>query len=81
MLVVPEDPGVWTQVSVSWASFRDVFNQAVLPLADPLQVLFDVSRSSSADADQAVDHLRRHVVQKLSARRPEILETNERTPI
>jgi hypothetical protein len=52
-LVVPEDPGVWTLAGAAWRRNRDQFG---LPLADPLQILWDVRGSPGPDADQATTH-------------------------
>ena len=53
-LSVPEDPGVWALAGrVREDRHR---NQLGLPLADPLQVLWDIHHSPSPDADQATSH-------------------------
>lgn len=55
VLTVPRDPGVWparADADVwSWPETPD------LPLADPLQILWDVRRSPGPDRDQAADRL------------------------
>jgi hypothetical protein len=50
-LIVPADPGVWPAPGGAAA-------KADLPLADPLQLLWDVARAPGADVDQAVAALR-----------------------
>jgi hypothetical protein len=50
-LIVPADPGVWPAPGTTAA-------EADLPLADPLQLLWDVVRAPGADVDQAVAALR-----------------------
>jgi hypothetical protein len=50
-LIVPADPGVW-------ASSRDRITDPELPLADGMQVLWDLQRSPGSDTDQAVAALR-----------------------
>jgi hypothetical protein len=44
---VPADPGVWPAPGTTAA-------EADLPLADPLQLLWDVARAPGADVDQAL---------------------------
>lgn len=50
-LIVPADPGVWPAPGTAAA-------EAGLPLADPLQLLWDVARAPGADVDQALAALR-----------------------
>lgn len=52
-LSVPEDPGVWVLSKVAWRS--EELDRFGVPLADPLQVLWDL-RSPSSDSGQAVSH-------------------------
>jgi hypothetical protein len=54
--VVPEDPGVWPAPSTD--PTRD---GALLPLANPLQILWDVGRASGPDTDEAVARLWREL--------------------
>jgi hypothetical protein len=49
-LIVPQDPGVWP------SEFAVAQNRQ-LPLADPLQVLWDVQRSPGSDTDETVTRL------------------------
>jgi hypothetical protein len=51
-LIVPRDPGVWPKPTIEKPSGRP-------PLADPLQILWDVARAPGPDADEAVRHLQR----------------------
>ncbi|MEU5722683.1 helix-turn-helix domain-containing protein [Micromonospora sp. NPDC047738] len=51
-LIVPKDPGVWPRPTADEAS-------GSVPLADPLQILWDVARAPGPDTDEAVRHLRR----------------------
>lgn len=54
-LTVPQDPGVWsTPASHQMATW---LGPPGLPLADPLQILWDVRRAPGTDRDQAADHL------------------------
>jgi hypothetical protein len=46
-LIVPADPGVWVAPSPTGA-------ESTLPLADMLQVFWDVRRAPGADSDQAL---------------------------
>ncbi|MGA3526449.1 MarR family transcriptional regulator [Melissospora conviva] len=48
---VPKDPGLWPDPAAPPTK------GAGLPLADPLQILWDVRRSPGADSDDAVQHL------------------------
>ncbi|MFE9653145.1 hypothetical protein [Micromonospora sp. NPDC006431] len=50
-LIVPKDPGVWPRPTADEAS-------GSVPLADPLQILWDVARAPGPDTDEAVRHLR-----------------------
>ncbi|KQS71148.1 hypothetical protein ASG41_20575 [Modestobacter sp. Leaf380] len=50
-LTVPADPGVW-------AAPDDLDDRVALPLADGVQVLWDLQRSPASDTDQAVAALR-----------------------
>jgi hypothetical protein len=50
-LIVPADPGVWPAPGTTAAA-------AVLPLADPIQLLWNVARAPGADVDQAVAAMR-----------------------
>lgn len=50
-LIVPADPGVWP------APPSEDFADAELPLADPLQVLWDLHRTAGVDAGEAADRL------------------------
>jgi len=50
-LVVPQDPGVWALAGRVWSS------SPIVPLADPLQILWDLSQSPSLDARQAAEHV------------------------
>jgi len=59
-LTVPDDPGIWV-AAASEPSDTD------LPLADPLQVLWDVRRSAGADSAEAVDRLRAVLRSRLNA--------------
>ncbi|MFD0969800.1 helix-turn-helix domain-containing protein [Plantactinospora endophytica] len=54
--VVPRDPGVWP-LGVPVTSQRD----APLPLADPLQIVWDVHRAPGADAEEAAVRLWREL--------------------
>jgi hypothetical protein len=49
-LVVPQDPGVWPHASVSMVGGSS-------PIADPLQILWDVQRSTGPDSAEAVARL------------------------
>jgi len=52
---VPRDPGLWLNpvaLSTEWAG---------LPLADPLQALWDLHRSPGDDSEEAVNRLRREL--------------------
>ncbi|RZU73545.1 MarR family protein [Micromonospora kangleipakensis] len=51
-LIVPKDPGVWPCPAVQ-------VQPESMPLADLLQVLWDVSRTPGTDTDEAVQHLQR----------------------
>ncbi|MFU8851481.1 hypothetical protein ACNAW0_10920 [Micromonospora sp. SL1-18] len=51
-LIVPKDPGVWPRPTAEGAP-------GSAPLADPLQILWDVARAPGPDTDEAVRHLRR----------------------
>ncbi|WP_412819428.1 ArsR/SmtB family transcription factor [Micromonospora sp. MS34] len=51
-LIVPRDPGVWPGPTAEKSP-------GSLPLADPLQILWDVARAPGPDSDEAVRHLRR----------------------
>lgn len=57
-LVVPRDPGIWTLPDLWWngLGWRSRFPD--IPLADPLQILADLLRSRTMDADQTAAHLR-----------------------
>jgi hypothetical protein len=59
-LILPQDPGLWPTSDLA----RQI--QRGLPLADPLQVLWDLRRSPGSDTDEAVARLR----QTLSDRTP-----------
>lgn len=50
-LIVPKDPGVWPSPTTEKSS-------GALPLADALQILWDVARAPGSDTDEAVRHLR-----------------------
>ena len=54
-LVVPEDPSVWPADSEWLNRFAP---GAPFPLADPVQVIWDLTRATGADRDQAADALR-----------------------
>ncbi|MFC6015221.1 MarR family transcriptional regulator [Plantactinospora solaniradicis] len=57
--VVPEDPGVWPVLSA------DLTRDGVpLPLADPLQILWDVRRASGPDTDEAVARLEQELLRR-----------------
>jgi len=62
-LIVPADPGVWPAPGTTAAD-------ADLPLADPLQLLWDVTRAPGADVDQAVTALRRVLKVRATAAEP-----------
>jgi hypothetical protein len=66
-LVVPEDAGVWLAPERFWNRAGLDPAPGGLPLADPLQVLDDVRRSPSVDADQAAETLLRRI-EELHAR-------------
>jgi hypothetical protein len=51
-LIVPTDPGVWPGPSAENPS-------GSLPLADPLQILWDVARAPGPDTDEAAHRLQR----------------------
>ena len=51
-LIVPQDPGLWPASVPAEQIQRD------LPLADPLQVLWDLRRAPGPDTDEAVARLR-----------------------
>ncbi|MFE9694701.1 MarR family transcriptional regulator [Micromonospora sp. NPDC005806] len=51
-LIVPEDPGVWLGPTPEKPPRS-------LPLADPLQILWDVARVPGPDTDEAARHLQR----------------------
>jgi len=53
--IVPKDTGVWMTSGTMWRKLSPGTN---LPLADPLQVLFDVRRAPGTDRDQAFGALR-----------------------
>lgn len=50
VLTAPADPGVW--LPSTWA-----FDHGRLPVADPLQVLYDIGRSGGPDVTEAQEHL------------------------
>lgn len=52
-VVVPADRSVWPVVAI-----HRTFEQRQVALVDPLQVLWDVTRSGGLDSDQAADQLR-----------------------
>ena len=52
-LILPEDPGVWPDVPVQ---------RQDLPVADVLQVLWDVRRAQGPDSGEAVERLRQYIV-------------------
>lgn len=56
-LTVPGETGLWPFADHWWRVVHRDPAPGGLPLADPLQVLHDVHRSPSVDADQAVDAL------------------------
>jgi hypothetical protein len=56
-LTVPEETGLWRFADHWWQVVRRDPAPGGLPLADPLQVLHDVRRSPSVDADQAIEVL------------------------
>jgi hypothetical protein len=56
-LTVPEESGLWDLARHWWQLAGRDPAPGGLPLADPLQVLHDVRRSPSVDADQAVEAL------------------------
>lgn len=58
-LVVPEDASVWSHPDRAWRRAGQDPAPGGLPLADPLQVLHDVRRSGTSDADQSADRLHR----------------------
>ena len=51
-LIVPKDPGVWPAPAAEKTP-------GSMPLADPLQTLWDVARAPGPDADEAAQHLRK----------------------
>lgn len=55
-LVVPRDPGVWPLTPTA-QSASDGSGQAGMPLADPLQILWDVRRSPGSDTEEAAARL------------------------
>jgi hypothetical protein len=65
--IVPADPGVWIRPGES---------KNGVPLADPLQVLWDLQNSPGPDADQAAGHFRSWLLNNLDAE-PESREAPE----
>jgi hypothetical protein len=61
-LIVPADPGVWPLASTQFAPSAD----SSMPVADPLQVLWDVQRAPGPDSGEAAaklwERLREHHV-------------------
>jgi hypothetical protein len=57
VLVTPQDPGVWRFVPHVWRLVHADPAPRRLPLADPLQILYDVGRSPSVDVDQMSSRL------------------------
>lgn len=56
-VTAPDDPGIWPTGQVAALAHR-LRPGSVVPLADPFQVLADVSRDKTLDADQAAQRLR-----------------------
>lgn len=56
-VTAPDDPGIWPTGQVA-ALAHHLHPGSVVPLADPFQVLADVTRDKSLDADQAAQRLR-----------------------
>jgi hypothetical protein len=54
-LTVPRDPGVWP--AAAGHNMVNLPARADLPLADPLQILWDVQRAPGPDRDQAAERL------------------------
>lgn len=53
-LVVAEDPGVWAFSTVAWRP--EELGRFAIPLADPLQVLWDLRASPGPDSNEAASH-------------------------
>ena len=56
-LIVPRDPGVWPLMPTPQSESGASDGAASMPLADPLQILWDVRRSPGSDTDEAVARL------------------------
>ncbi len=63
-LVVPDDPTVRTQANRPPATA--MLSGQKVELADPLQILWDVARSTSTDAPKQAEHLRLHQLDELA---------------
>lgn len=61
---MPDDPTVRTQANRPPATA--MLSSQKIELADPLQILWDVARSTSTDADKQVEHLRLHLLDELA---------------
>lgn len=57
VLVTPQDPGPWRFLPHVWRLVATDPAPRQLPIADPLQILWDVERSPSVDADQMSSRL------------------------
>jgi hypothetical protein len=66
-LAVPRDPGIWALAAQWWAAPGRKPQPASISLADPLQILTDVYRSPTVDADQTAQRLRHRLRQEVLA--------------
>jgi hypothetical protein len=62
VLVTPQDPGIWRFVPQVWRLVDADPAPRLMPLADPLQILYDLSRSPSVDLDQMLSKVEDLVV-------------------
>jgi len=67
-LVVPRDPGVWGSPATTGVDTANALVDAVPPLADPLQILWDLKRSPGTDADEAAARLWQELRDRSQAR-------------